>query len=285
MKRIIFLLLSFMVFLSGCVYDPLETDLYTQNIYPNQDSTYQIGDIGNEYSTGYFDSVNSSNGYFNDLNSVIRNVMRRKSVMFLPNNITGYTNTLTGSAYSYIGNWYGITFTGATDSSSNGYVGGIFNYFQMVDSEALGFVTLYQVGNSADMREDWIGFFADTTTYPTGTSNHFGFRFVSTGDGVNCDLYATNGNGATNTQTLLVSSIPAWQTYYLMALYKTNGDIDFYYAVSASTISWSSATTQSTNIPASVFLYYGYWLKNTEAVDKRASFYPARFFISSDVDN
>lgn len=47
--------------LSGCVYEPLEEDLYTKNIYPDDDSTYDIGATGNEYSGGYFDDLDITN--------------------------------------------------------------------------------------------------------------------------------------------------------------------------------------------------------------------------------
>lgn len=60
MKRLIItVLLSVCLLLSGCgmAGDPISDDLYTKNIYPGTDSTYQIGTDTNRYKDGYFDDL------------------------------------------------------------------------------------------------------------------------------------------------------------------------------------------------------------------------------------
>lgn len=43
--------------MSGCVYEPLETDLNTRNIYPIATDTYDIGSIPLQYDQGYFREI------------------------------------------------------------------------------------------------------------------------------------------------------------------------------------------------------------------------------------
>lgn len=55
MKKLIIsiVLIGMLTLLSGCVYAPLEEDLYTQNIYPNDDNTYDIGSASLRYHDIY----------------------------------------------------------------------------------------------------------------------------------------------------------------------------------------------------------------------------------------
>jgi hypothetical protein len=56
-KFILIILLVLIVPLVGCVYEPLETDLNTLNIYPTVTDTYDIGSPLLEYDGGYFNEL------------------------------------------------------------------------------------------------------------------------------------------------------------------------------------------------------------------------------------
>jgi hypothetical protein len=55
---LILCLIVFSTFLTGCVYEPLEVDLNTLNIYPITASTFQVGSAGMPYLDGWFDNIN-----------------------------------------------------------------------------------------------------------------------------------------------------------------------------------------------------------------------------------
>jgi hypothetical protein len=51
------LLAVFGLLLSGCVYEPLETDLNTRNIYPIATNTYDVGSLALQFDQGYFREI------------------------------------------------------------------------------------------------------------------------------------------------------------------------------------------------------------------------------------
>ena len=55
--RLILILVAIVILLVGCVYEPLETDLNTQNIYPITTNTYDIGSLLLQYQNGYFQNL------------------------------------------------------------------------------------------------------------------------------------------------------------------------------------------------------------------------------------
>jgi hypothetical protein len=123
------------------------------------------------------------------------------------------------------------------------------------------------------MLEGWVGFLETTNVFPTLTSNHYGFRIISTSDGVNAKLQATNGKGTAGTQSDIVPSLSPGQRIYLFAVYGEN-EIKFYYSYDAKT--WYLGATHTTNRPTETNLYFGFWIKNYEAVDKRIKIHTPR---------
>ena len=177
------------------------------------------------------------------------------------------TSTITGTGYDWSSNKSVWIATGATNGSTTGRVSNVgsvwYDYTSVLYRWMFGL--LLSVRDTTDLTDAWVGLFSDTTTYPTTTSNHYGFRLLSTANGVNADLWATNGDGATETATKIITGVPAWAGYYLVAVYGAS-DIKYYY--STDSVTWTLGATHTTNRPTSCALYIGQWVKNGEAVDK-----------------
>lgn len=132
----------------------------------------------------------------------------------------------------------------------------------------------WQPNTTTSKTEIWVGLFSDTTTFPTTTSNHIGFRLIETagaGDG-NGILYASNGNGVAGTQTVIGTSNYA-QYSTLQTGFNYGATNIKYYLGNPQTL----AATHATNIPSGVNLYWGIWVKTTEGVSKVASLWNERF--------
>ena len=97
--------------------------------------------------------------------------------------------------------------------------------------------------------EIWTGFFPDTITYPTPTSNHVGFYYNSG------NLTATNGNGVAGKQTLIAGGIGSWSNTPVGFEYMEN-DITYYLNNGATAVA-----THTTNRPNNVNMYNGIWVK------------------------
>jgi hypothetical protein len=57
LRPLIALAIIAIVLLGGCVYEPLETDLHTRNIYPLTNNTYDVGSVLLQYDGGYFQNL------------------------------------------------------------------------------------------------------------------------------------------------------------------------------------------------------------------------------------
>jgi len=181
----------------------------------------------------------------------------------------GYTNTNTGTGYSYWGTWGFVTATGAT----NGSTAEKTNWYPLYHNNTItGFVyrtSFFTVLNSpTDLTDAWWGWFSDATTFPTITSNHYAIRALSTSNGVNCNIYATNGAGAAETVTQIRTNVPQYDNSYYAIVYGAS-NIKYYYSSDGKT--WTLGATHTTNIPVNVSLYPGACSKNAEAQDKICS--------------
>jgi hypothetical protein len=107
--------------------------------------------------------------------------------------------------------------------------------------------------------EFWVGYFADRTTFPTTTSNHYGIKLVST-TASNAVLSASNGAGAAETATQLVASVGQYADYFILLEYGAD-DIKYYYSTDG--ITWTLGATHTTNRPNSLSLYPAIAIKNS----------------------
>ncbi len=191
-------------------------------------------------------------------------------------NDSGFTITKTGSGDVWESKLNPQPLTGATINSTAGWVSwwSIWHDYAVL-ANRWKWSCRFDIVEGTDLEEAWIGFLPATATFPTITSNHYGFRLISVANGVNADLYASNGNGVNGTQTKIVTGIGPGTTFYVMASYEA-ADIKFYY--SADNITWTLMATHTTNRPTGVSLNFGAWVTNTEAVNKRINIWFVRIF-------
>jgi hypothetical protein len=180
---------------------------------------------------------------------------------------TGFLETVTGSGYRWAGKFETTILTGTTANSTTGYV----SFFPIwhdytTPGNRWQFACRLEAGDTTDMLEYFVGFFQTNNTYPTLTSQHYGFRLISTSDGVNAKLQATCGNGTNGTQLDIIDSISPGQKIYLIAQYFNEG-IKYFYSFDSKTFTLGATIT--TNRPIYVSMFPGFWIKNFEAVDKR----------------
>lgn len=189
---------------------------------------------------------------------------------------TGFNNVLTGTGQNYLNKFGNNNLTGATTDSIAGFCSWWWMWHQ-ADQIANRWKWACRIfaSTNTDKMEYWVGFFESNANFPVGTDNHYGFKWVSTVDGASGDLYATNGNGATQTTTLIAAGINGWDPFYLIASYEENS-IKYYY--SADNVTWNLVATHTTNIPTGLNLAFCHWLKNTEAVNKQVEMAAFRFF-------
>lgn len=175
-------------------------------------------------------------------------------LLLSPGDSGSYTQTLTGGR-----GWTAISHKGVSACSGNlandvtGSVSWESFYLDYAES-------FYRLRYSCSLNMDgtanseiWVGFFSDTTTFPTTTSNHIGFRLL------NGTLYASNGNGVNGTQTQIDTGLGAWDERAVG--FKYMADNIKYYLQNNST----EIATHTTNRPAITNLYYGIWVKTTAA--------------------
>ena len=174
------------------------------------------------------------------------------------------TTTVTGTGAAFPTAQSLILATGATSGSTAGAVG-FTPFYHDKDLSAYRWGIAFRLNESlaqVDQLEIWAGMFADTTTFPTTASNHYGIRVLSTGDGVTADIYASSGNGAAGTQ----ADIDDYAALYSKEFVILFGANDLRYYLDGTLV--ATHTFGVENCPDNVNLYYGCWIKNTEAVAK-----------------
>jgi hypothetical protein len=188
---------------------------------------------------------------------------------------TSMTSTFGGTGYDWSGKFYIYVATGATSGSS---MGRVFNSFLWHDYTTPTYRHIWAgrlyCDSSNDKSELWYGMFSDTITFPTVTSNHYAFRVISTVDGTNAALYASNGAGVAETSTQLIASLAGWTSVYVLAIYGA-ADIKYYYSTDEA-VTWNLGATHTTNRPVAG-QYYGAWVKNSEAVDKAFNIWGVKY--------
>lgn len=195
--------------------------------------------------------------------------------------MAGWTNTLTGSASSTSVLTYYTCSTGITNPSTNGYVqAGPVWFNKDVDGFLTRFCARVMPSTVTNNLEIWVGSFSNVITYPTGISNHVGFKIIeAAGIDGQAILSATNGGGAAETTTVMYSWVG--QYYTLDLYYKYMGsDIKYYYSINGG--AWTLGATHTTNRPDDVSLYSGTWLKTTSAADKSVLVYSMRIMQGAD---
>jgi hypothetical protein len=178
---------------------------------------------------------------------------------------SGVTCTVTDSGWASSHKFAIFGYTGTTINSTAGSVFTGNRWHSKTEPVYCWISSFAAMLELTDKIEAWAGWFAANNALPTATSNHYGFKFISTVDGTNAVLSATNGDGATEKATVIVASVAPYEGYYLMVIYKAS---TIYYYYSTDAVTWTLGATHVDNIPTGVSLYSGMWVKNTEAVDK-----------------
>lgn len=93
-----------------------------------------------------------------------------------------------------------------------------------------------------------IGLVTKSGSGHTYTTNHAGFKILMTA-GPTATLYATNGSGTTETASSALTTLSVADGLEVMLKMNSTTSIDYYYRKNGG--SWSTATTISTNLPAS----------------------------------
>lgn len=97
-SRLILLVCFVTALLSGCgglPGDPIIDDLYTKNVYPGADSTYNIGAVGNEYNNLYVDNINGASA-----SPAFGNINYQSDIFHRPSSVTVTNGTITSGNVS-----------------------------------------------------------------------------------------------------------------------------------------------------------------------------------------
>ena len=192
---------------------------------------------------------------------------------------TSFTTTLTGgrgSAYSTVATIFANTGNPSVINDVTGFVVWASDYWldYSLQGNRYRFSGRMASASTTNKSEMWVGYFSNTTTFPTVTSNHIALRLIETagaGDG-NAILYASNGNGVNGTQTQIETGGKQYDIWDYSIKYMA-GDIKFYEGMNGAAIALKA--THTTNRPQWTGGYFGIWVKTTDTNQKWVQcFYP-----------
>jgi hypothetical protein len=170
-------------------------------------------------------------------------------------------STITGTGTLIGGNFAATVGTGATSGGTSEWAWWVATWhaYGAAGSRHRTFFLFNTSDTVTTYMEFWVGYFADRTTFPTTTSNHYGIKLVST-TASNAVLSASNGAGAAETATQLVASVGQYADYFILLEYGAD-DIKYYYSTDG--ITWTLGATHTTNRPNSLSLYPAIAIKNS----------------------
>ena len=190
--------------------------------------------------------------------------------------LDGFTSTPSGTGSGY---GTGVDFyiaTGATNTSSMGYVAWAYSLWHEYEytNPNYRYVSYYRINanTNTDHEEAWVGWFSDTTTFPTTISKHYGVKLVST-TASNGILSASNGDGSGETATILLNPVVYGGTVDILTIYDYSS-ITYYFSTDAG-MTWTLGAIHTTNRPTDSGLSFGGWIKNYAAANHAIIiFYP-----------
>lgn len=262
-------------------FDNLDTnggDITGEDIYANND--VNVGndldvtddvDIGGDLTVvGALDAPHADTHEWRGDDEVnIRYLRAGQLPVVALNSEVATTTTTNGTGFCYTGALFGLIGTGGTINSVAGNVWYGSYYLDKDLAPYRFFLSREMSWAQTDMVDAWCGFVHSTTVYPTTTSNHAAFHFLSDTDGVDATIYASCGNGVTGNATA-ITTMPPWTSIYMMVIYG-NGYIDYYYSWDA--VTWTYATRLTGSNPDDVNVFCGIWINNLEADAKAYNFW------------
>jgi hypothetical protein len=184
----------------------------------------------------------------------------------------GYTTTLTGGRGSAT---HGLI----TSSLQSGNLASDLVGYNINSSFTVAPQVLYRIKFSCKIMpqtntkktEFWVGLFNPAASFPTTICYHIGFRVLETaGVSDGAHVFASNGNNVNGVQTDVWVAAQYAGISFGFELTTTN--IKYY-------INGSLAATHTLYLPSFWGLYFGIWLKTTEAVVKSVDTYSPMFLV------
>jgi hypothetical protein len=211
----------------------------------------------------------------------IRDLFLAIPMLFVVEFDTGMTATTSGAGAGTVQEKSrGRVTTGAVANNYAGLVftGGLWHHYT---SSFWRWTTQTRVNANAQgitQLDGWAGWFADNSTYPTATSNHYGLHFIETAGG-DITIAASNADGSTETATNIKTDWDGSTIDFLIMYGSAN--IKYYYSTDGGE-TWTLGATHTTNMPSNLDLYHGIWWKTLDANSKRAYAYGSKYIASAD---